>query len=359
MFVYKLENIDVNEKQAQLVKIYVKNNDYVEKGDLLCSLETTKVIFDVESEISGYVEFFIGEGDKVKFEEVLYVIKDSKEDSVVGIKESKNYEANMNKTNFILTKKAQEYLQLNNIKIKDIEHKCKGKKIIKLNDLKSILESDLNKIGTRVGIINNRKRVVIIGAGAGGEVVADILLSNSDYEIIGFVDDKPRKNFKFYGIEIIHENIRNFPFEYNKKLYDGVILSFASDMNLRKEIFELYKREGINFINSIDKNVIIGRNVNIGEGNFIGTNTYIGTSSEIGNNNWIAASVSIDHHNKIGNHNLFGPNFSSPGIVSIGNLNKFGANSSLSNYVKIGNNNVIMNNVSIYRNIGDNQIIKR
>ena len=47
LFVYKLENIDVNEKQAQLVKIYVKNNDYVEKGDLLCSLETTKVIFDV------------------------------------------------------------------------------------------------------------------------------------------------------------------------------------------------------------------------------------------------------------------------------------------------------------------------
>ena len=66
MFVYKLENIDVNENQAQLVKIYVKNNDYIKKGDLLCSLETTKVIFDVEAQVSGYVEFFVKEGDKTK-----------------------------------------------------------------------------------------------------------------------------------------------------------------------------------------------------------------------------------------------------------------------------------------------------
>jgi len=358
LFVYKLENIDVNENQAQLVKIYVKKNDYIKKGDLLCSLETTKVIFDVEAQVSGYVEFFVKEGDKIKFDETLYVIKEHASDSF-KIKEVKNYKDVINKTNFILTNKAQEYLRLNNINVKDIENKCKGKKLIKLNDVKSILQLDLNNIGTKVETINNRKRVVIIGAGAGGEVVADILLSNTDYEIVGFVDDKPRKHFKFYGIEVIYENIRKFPFEYDKKLYDGVILSFASDMNVRKEIFELYKREGINFINMIDKNVVIGRNVRIGEGNFIGANTYIGTSSIIGNNNWIAASVNIDHHNKIGDNNLFGPNFSSPGIVKIGNLNKFGANSSLSNYIKIGDNNTVMNNVSIYRNIGNNQIIKR
>lgn len=358
MFVYKLENIDVNEKQAQLVKMYVKNNDYVEKGDLLCSLETTKVIFDVEAESSGYVEFFIGEGDKVKFGEVLYVIKDSTED-IYKIEESKNYKGDTNKMNFILTKKAQEYLRLNNIKIENIEHKCKGKKLIKLNDLKRILKLDSNEIGTRVDIINNRKRVVIIGAGPGGEVVADILLSNTDYEIIGFVDDNPRKNFQFYGIKVIYENVKKFPFKFNKDLYDGVILAIAGNMELRKDIYNLYKKEGINFVNVIDRNVVIGRNVKMGDGNIIGANTYIGTSTIIGNNNRLAASVNIDHHNKIGDHNLFGPNFSSPGIVSIGNLNKFGANSSLSNYIKIGNNNTLMNNVSIYRNIGNNQIIKR
>lgn len=358
MFVYKLENIDVNENNAQLVKIYVKNNDYIKKGDLLCSLETTKVIFDVEAQVSGYVEFLVKEGDKTKFGKILYVIKEHAADSF-GVKEVKNYKDDINKTNFILTNKAQKYLRLNNINIKDIENKFKGKKLIKLNDVKSILQLDLNNTGPKIETINNRKRVVIIGAGAGGEVVADILLSNTDYEIIGFVDDNPRKNFQFYGIKIIYDDVKKFPFKFNKDLYDGVILAIAGDMELRKDFYNLFKKEGIDFVNAIDRNVVIGRNVKMGNGNIIGANTYIGTSTIIGNNNRLAASVNIDHHNKIGDHNLFGPNFSSPGIVSIGNLNKFGANSSLSNYIEIGDNNTVMNNVSIYRNIGNNQIIKR
>lgn len=358
MFEYRLETIDVNEEQAQIVKMYVKNNEYVKKGNMLCSLETTKIIFDVEAKISGYVVFFVQEGAKIKFGEILYVIKKKAED-IVEIKKKKNLEENININKFMLTKKAEKYLQYENVKIEDIKSKFKGKKIIKVNDIKNILKLGIIKKGTNIITINNCKRIVIIGAGAGGELVADILLSNTDYEIIGFVDDNPRKKFQFYNIKVIYKDVRTFPFKFNRDLFDGVILSFASDMDLRKDIFNLYNKEGINFVNAIDKNVIIGRNVKIGNGNVIGANTYIGTSTIIGNNNWIAASVSIDHHNEIGNHNLFGPNFSSPGIVSIGNLNKFGANSSLSNYIKIGNNNVIMNNVAIYKNIQDNKNIKR
>ena len=202
MFEYRLETIDVNEEQAQIVKVYVKNNEYVRKGNMLCSLETTKVIFDVEAKISGYVVFFVQEGAKIKFGEILYVIKKKAED-IVEIKKKKNLEENIN--SFMLTKKAEKYLQYENIKIEDIKSKFKGKKIIKVNDIKNILKSDIVKKGTNIRTINNRKRIVIIGAGAGGELVADILLSNTDYEIIGFVDDNPRKNFQFYNIKVIYK----------------------------------------------------------------------------------------------------------------------------------------------------------
>ena len=201
----------------------------------------------------------------------------------------------------------------------------------------------------------NTKRIVIIGAGTGGEVIADTLRWNVDYKVIGLVDDDPIK--RYFNFCVIHNNIKKFPYEFDRSLYDAVIISIASDMKLRKEIFELYKSKGIKFINAIDKSAVIGGNVKIGEGNFIGANTYIGTSSIVGDNNWIAASVNIDHHNKVGNHNLFGPNFSSPGIVTIGNSNKFGANSSLNNYAVIGDNNIILNNVSVYKKVGNGQVI--
>lgn len=354
MYQQRLETIDVNDTGAQVTRIYLENNEWVDKGDLVCTVETTKVTLDIEAEKAGYIELLTKEGEKIKFGSIIFVIKKNKDDKVNIEKEP----VEKNK-DFVLTRKAEEYVINNNINLEEFKDKLRGKSLIKLKDIEEILgeKSESNK-GLTARLVNNRKRIVIIGGGSSGEVVADILMDYPEYEVIGFVDDNPREGLDFYGIKVIFDNIRSFPYEYDKNKYDAVIISFGGDLKIKKEIFALYRKEGIQFINAIDKSARIGRNTKLGVGNVIGAQAYIGTSTEIGDNNWIAASVNIDHHNKIGSHNLFGPNFTSPGIVEIGDLNKFGANASLSNYVKIGNNNLIMNNVSIYNNIGDNKQIK-
>jgi UDP-3-O-[3-hydroxymyristoyl] glucosamine N-acyltransferase len=190
------------------------------------------------------------------------------------------------------------------------------------------------------------QNIIIIGAGKGGEVIADTLRG---YRIIGYLDDNVKR------ADIIYHDIRAYALI--DKLRDTVFISIASNMKLRQHLFELYKNEGIQFINAIHPTAVIEPSVILGEGNFIGANVYIGTGTVIGNNNWIASGVTIDHHNRIGNHNLFGTGFCSPGIVEIGDCNRFGANASLSNYTKIGNNNVILNNAWASGKVGDNQVI--
>ena len=47
-------------------------------------------------------------------------------------------------------------------------------------------------------------KVVIIGAGDGGEVVADILSQYQEYEIVGFLDDNKELHGKeFSGVKVL------------------------------------------------------------------------------------------------------------------------------------------------------------
>lgn len=358
MYKYILENIDVNENSAEITKIYV-NNEYVEKGKTICTFETTKVTIDIEAEESGYVEFLYSENDKVKFGEIVFVIKENAEESFES-QSNKVEKFTENEDEITITKKAKEFMEKNNISINEVKENIKKEGAIKLRDVEELHKKNLNKKRpvSRCEVVNNRERVIILGAGTAGEVVADILLDNPRYEIVGFVDDNPRENFKFYGIEVVYNNVKEFPCKFDRSLYDAVIISFGGNLKSKNEIYNIYKNEGIRFVNAIHKTVVLSRNIKIGEGNVIGANAYIGTSTCIGNNNWIAANANLDHHNNVGNSNLFAPNFTSPGIVNIGSMNKFGANSSLSNHITIGDSNIVMNNMSVYKNLGNNEIIK-
>jgi len=358
MYEYKLKTIDVNDSKAVVVKIYKNNNDFVNKGDIVCTMETTKVTFDIESEVNGYILFLVNEGQKVFYGQTLFVVKDYENEEVLFEK------INPQKSKLNITQKAQTYIDKNNMDLKELISQIGYKNIITLEDVinvekKNNTTSVVDDNGNSRITMNHRKRIVILGASDAAEVVADILLDNREYEIIGFVDDNPQADYKFYGISVIYSNVRKFAYEYDRSLFDAVIISFGgSNLENKKSVYNLYVEQNIPFINAIDRTAKIGRNVSIGKGNVIGAFAYIGTSTVIHDNNWIASSVNIDHHNCLGSHNLIGPNMSSPGEVTIGDLNKIGANASLSNYVTVGNNNQIMNNKCIVRNVGDNEIIK-
>ena len=358
MHKYRLQTIDVNDSKAVVVKIYKNNNDFINIGEVVCTVETTKVALDIESEKSGYIEYKVEEGERVAYGQILFIIKE--------IKNEKNDEVEFSpdpqimETDNTITQKAHDYIIKNNIDIYEVKKMFSNKSIITLQDVKGFNQNGNNtdEIINRI-VVNNRKRIVILGAGNAAEVITDILLDYREYEVIGFVDDNPPSSYNFYGISVIYNDIQGFAFEYDRSLYDAVIISFGGkDLNNKKKIYEIYRKQNIDFVNAIDRTAKIGRNVSIGSGNVIGAFSYIGTSSVIGNNNWIAASANIDHHNVLGSHNLIGPNVSSPGEVKIANMNKIGANSSLSNHVTVGSNNIIMNNKCIVRNIGDNTIIK-
>ena len=106
-----------------------KNNDFIKKGDHLLSIETSKVVEEIFSDNSGYLEKLYDENSKVKVGEVVGILNDKKkldlEKKVVSKK-------------IIFTEKAKQLIKKHNLG----EDQFSLKKIVKEKDVLEILKSE-------------------------------------------------------------------------------------------------------------------------------------------------------------------------------------------------------------------------
>lgn len=106
-----------------------KNNDFIKKGDHLLSIETSKVVEEIFSDNSGYLEKLYDENAKVKVGEVVGILNDKKkldlEKKVVSKK-------------IIFTEKAKQLIKKHNLG----EDQFRSKKIVKEKDVLEILKSE-------------------------------------------------------------------------------------------------------------------------------------------------------------------------------------------------------------------------
>ena len=74
-----IPRLDVNDDKVTIEGIRFKNMDYINEGDILYSVETSKAVEDYEVDFSGYVVLYIGEGDEVRVGESAGMIFKNKE----------------------------------------------------------------------------------------------------------------------------------------------------------------------------------------------------------------------------------------------------------------------------------------
>ncbi len=146
--------------------------------------------------------------------------------------------------------------------------------------------------------MQNKKQVYIIGAGgAGREIESWFSLTYSDsleWSLMGFLDDNMGalegypSNLKIVG------RISEMEFSIN----DYVILSVA-DPVLKENIYNRLKGQ-VKFFTYVDKDVIEGKFIEIGEGSIICPKCIISTNVKLGKCVYINSGTNIGHDCKIG-----------------------------------------------------------
>lgn len=189
-------------------------------------------------------------------------------------------------------------------------------------------------------------RLIIIGAGGHGKVIADNALKNG-YKNICFLDDNTTGDVM--GFPIIGTSSKIV------SLDDGntdFIIGIGNNA-VRKEIAE---KNQVNWVSIVHPSAQIAFNVKIGKGTVVMANAVINVCTAVGEHCIINTSAVVEHDNVVEDYVHISPKASLGGSVHIGANTHIGIGTTVKNNVDICDGCVIGAGAVVLKNIIDSGI---
>lgn len=168
-------------------------------------------------------------------------------------------------------------------------------------------------------------RLIIVGAGGHGKVIADNALKNG-YESICFVDDEAIGDVMEFPVIGTGADV--------ERLNDGntdFIIGIGSN-TVRKTIAERYR---VNWVSIVHPSAQIAWNVKIGKGTVVMANAVINAGATVGEHCIINTGAIVEHDNVIENYAHISPNVALGGTVRIGERSHIGIGATVKNNTDI------------------------
>ena len=174
-----------------------------------------------------------------------------------------------------------------------------------------------------------KKRLLIIGAGGHGKVVADIAVKMYKWQNIVFLDEDDSKKAAL-GFAVIGKpsDAVNYMEEYD-------VFIAVGDNAMRENIQEKLKSEGASIPVLIHPDAVIGKEVELGIGTVVMAGVVINCCTHIGNGCIINSGSLIDHDNVIEDYVHVSPGANLAGTVKVGKGSWLGVGSVISNNINI------------------------
>lgn len=171
-------------------------------------------------------------------------------------------------------------------------------------------------------------RLIIIGAGGHGKVIADIALKKGYTDIV-FADDNAVGYCMDFPIICTNTNLE----QQNDGNTDFVIA--VGNNEIRKTIAE---QHNLNWVTLIHPSAQIGANVKIGVGTVVMAGAVINSCAIIGKHCIINTCAVVEHDNIINNYVHISPNAALGGTVCVGEGTHIGIGASVKNNIEICKN---------------------
>lgn len=168
-------------------------------------------------------------------------------------------------------------------------------------------------------------RLIIVGAGGHGKVIADAALKNG-YANICYIDDHATGDVMGFPIIGTSADI--------ERLNDGstdFIIGIGSNA-VRKMIAEKYN---VNWVSIVHPSAQIAFNTEIGNGTIIMANAVVNVCATVGDHCIINTGAIVEHDNVIENYAHISPNAALGGTVRIGSLTHVGIGATVKNNTEI------------------------
>ncbi len=162
------------------------------------------------------------------------------------------------------------------------------------------------------------KRILVIGAGGHGQVVADILLAaaqrgGADGVPTGFLDDDPALlGTKYLGLPVLGSIAR-----WHQIPHDALVVAVGDNATRRRLFLELWE-QGARFADAVHPAAVVARDARLGAGVMVCAGAVVNTGSVVGDGVILNTASSVDHHNHIGAFAHIAPGVHLGGNVKVG-----------------------------------------
>lgn len=174
-------------------------------------------------------------------------------------------------------------------------------------------------------------KLIVIGAGGHGKVIADIAMRNG-YQRICFVDDNVKGDVMGFPVVGTIADI--------EALDDGktdFVIGIGNNA-VRKEIAQSNR---VNWVSLIHPSAQIAFNANIEEGTVVMANAVVNVCASIGRHCIINTGAVVEHDNVLQDYVHISPNAALAGTVFVGTLTHIGIGATVNNNIKICDGSVI------------------
>ena len=192
--------------------------------------------------------------------------------------------------------------------------------------------------------MEEKKKIIIIGAGGHGKVVADIAKKNG-YDEIKFLDDnyKEKENF-IYEVVGPTSDISKY------KDYDAFV-AIGMNNELRGKLIKKFEEEGLNIPTLVHPFTSIDETATIGKGTVVMAGAVINSSAKIGKGCIINTGSSVDHDNVIGDFVHISVGTHLAGTVKVGEYTFVGAGSTIINNINVTKDCMIGGGATVVKDI--------
>ncbi len=187
-----------------------------------------------------------------------------------------------------------------------------------------------------------KNRLLIIGAGGHGRVVADIALTTGRYIEISFLDDANPVDFKYPILGKVNTA--------HKYIETHDIFVAIGNANVRKRIMKELNTE---FVTLIHKSSVIGLDVKIGQGTVVMPGAIINAGAVVGDGVIVNTSTSIDHDCIVGDYCHVSVGSHLCGTVNVGDKTWIGAGATIVNNINICDNCMIGAGAVVVKDINE------
>lgn len=195
-----------------------------------------------------------------------------------------------------------------------------------------------------------KPKLLIVGAGGHGLVVADAAIEQGLWSEIAFLDDHVTKLASISNIPVLGET--NDAHKYIDQYQDLIVA--IGDNKHRLKIIDECQHKGFNIPFVSHPTATVSKYAKIGDGTFLAAHSVVNAGSNLGKGCIINTGSTVDHDNVLSDGVHVSPGANLGGGVIVGKCSWVGIGASIRELVSIGENVIVGAGAAVINDVEDN-----